>query len=44
MHGGYETAEVRGVRRIGVRRGSCGGPGKKVDRMFPGRPQSVRHY
>ena len=28
-YGGYETAEVRDVRRIGGRRGLCGGPGKK---------------
>ena len=27
-HGGYETAEVRDVRRIGGGRGLCGGLGK----------------
>ena len=27
-NGGYETAEVRGVRRIGGGRGLCGGPGE----------------
>ena len=30
-HGGYETAEVRDVRRNGGGRGLCGGPGKTVD-------------
>ena len=30
-HGGYETAEVRDVRRNGGGRGLCGGPGKRVD-------------
>ena len=24
-------------------RGLCGGPGKRVDVVFPGRPQSLRH-
>ena len=43
MHGGYETAEVRHVRRIGGGRGLHGGPGKRVDGVFPGRPQSFRH-
>ena len=38
-HGGYETAKVRGVRRLGGGRGLCGGPGKRVDGVFPGRPQ-----
>ena len=42
-HGGCETAEVRDVRRIGGRGGLCGGPGKIVDGVFPGRPQSFRH-
>ena len=42
-HGGYETAEVRDVRRIGGVRGLCGGPGKRVNGAFPGRPQSFRH-
>ena len=41
--GGYETAEVRAIRRIGGRRGLCGGPGKRVDGVFPGRPQYFRH-
>ena len=36
-HGGYETAEVRDVRRIGGGRGLRGGPGKRVDEVFPGR-------
>ena len=30
-------------RRIGGGRGLCGGPGKRVDGRFPGRPQSFRH-
>ena len=42
-HGGYGTPEVRDVRRIGGGRGRCGGPGKRVDGVFPGRPQSFRH-
>ena len=42
-HGGYETAEVRDVRRIGGGRGLCGGPEKRVDGVFPERPQSFRH-
>ena len=42
-HGGYETAEVRGVRRNGGGRGLCGGPEKRVDGVFPERPQSFRH-
>ena len=33
-HGGYETAEVRDVRRIGRGRGLCEGPGKRVDGCF----------
>ena len=41
--GGYETAEVRDVHRTGGARGLCGGPGKRVNRVFPGRPQSFRH-
>ena len=40
MHGGYETAKVRDVRRYGGERGLCGGPGKRVDGVFPGRPQT----
>ena len=35
MHGGYETAEVRVVC------GLCRGPGKRVDGVFPRRPQSI---
>ena len=31
------------VRIIGEGRGLCGGPGKRVDEVFPGRPQSFRH-
>ena len=42
-HGGYKTAEVRDVWRNGGGRGLCGGPGKIVDRVFPGRPQRFRH-
>ena len=43
VHGGYETAEVRDVRINGGGRGLCGGPGKGVDGVFPGRSQSFRH-
>ena len=43
MHRGYETAEVHDVRRIGGGCGLCGGPGKRVDGAFPGRPPSFRH-
>ena len=39
-HGGYETAEVRDVRIIGGGRGLCGGPGKRMDGVFLGQPQS----
>ena len=42
-HGAYEIAEVRDVRRIGEGRGLCGGPGKRGDGVFPGRPESSRH-
>ena len=42
-HGGYETAEVHDVRRIGGGRGLCGGSGKRVDVVLPGQPQSFRH-
>ena len=42
-HGGYETAEVRDVRRYGEGRRLCGGPGKRVEGVFPGQPQSFRH-
>ena len=42
-HGSYETAKVRDVWRNGGGRGLCGGPGKRVDGVFPGRPQSFRH-
>ena len=31
------------VRRNGGGCGVCGGPGKRVDGVFPGRPQSFRH-
>ena len=34
---------MRDVRRIGGGRGLRGGPGKRVDVVFPGRPQSFRH-
>ena len=33
----------RDVRRNGGGRGLCGGAGKRVDGVFPGRPQSFRH-
>ena len=42
-HGRYETAEVRDVRKIGGGRGLRGGPGKIVNGVFPGRPQSLPH-
>ena len=42
-NGGYETAEVRDVRRIDEERGLREGTGKRVDRVFPGRPQSFRY-
>ena len=42
-HGGYETAEMRNVRRNGGGRGLRGGPGKRVDVMFLGRSRSFRH-
>ena len=38
-----ETAQVRDVRSIGEGRGLRGGPGKRVDGVFPGRSQSFRH-
>ena len=34
---------MRDVRRNGRGRGLCGAPGKIVDRVSPGRPQSFRH-
>ena len=34
---------MRDVWRNGGGRGLCGGPGKRVDGVFPGRPQSFRH-
>ena len=43
MHGRYETAEVRGVWRIGGGCGLWGRPGKKVNGVFPGCFQSFRH-
>ena len=42
-HGGYDTAEVHNVRRIGGGCGLRGGPGNRVDGVFPGRPHSFRH-
>ena len=42
-HGGYETAEERGVHIIGGGRGLRGGPGKRVDGVLPGRPRSFRY-
>ena len=41
-HGGYETAEVRGVRISGEGRGLRGGPGKIMYGVSPGRPQRFR--
>ena len=35
-----DVHELRDVRRIGGGRGLRGGPGKRVDGVFPGRPQS----
>ena len=40
-HGGYEIAEVYDVRKTGERRGLFGGPGKRVDGVFPRRPQTL---
>ena len=40
-HGEYEIPEVRDVWRIGGGRGLSGGLGKRVDRVFPGRPQEL---
>ena len=34
---------MRDVRRNGGGRGLCRRPGKRVDGVFPGRPQSFRH-
>ena len=34
---------MRDVRTNGGGRGLCGGPGKRVVGVFPGRPQSFRH-
>ena len=34
---------MRDARRNGGGRGLCGGPGKRVDGVFPGRPQSFWH-
>ena len=41
-HGGYKTAEVHDVRRVGGGRELRGGPVKRVDGVFLGRPQSLR--
>ena len=35
-HGGHETAEVLDVRRVNGGPGLRGGPGKRVDGVFPG--------
>ena len=43
MHGGYETAKVRGVRRTGWERGLRWEPGKIVDGLSPRRPQNFRY-
>ena len=37
--GGHDTAEVRDVWRTGGGCGLLGGPGKRVNEVFPGRPQ-----
>ena len=42
-HGGYEPAEVRDIWRMGGGRGLRGEAEKKVDGLFPGRAQSLRH-
>ena len=42
-YGGHETAEVRDVRRVGGGRGLRGGEGKRVEEVFPRRPQSFLH-
>ena len=42
-HERYETAEVRDVRGIDGGRGLCVRLGKRVDGVFPGRPESFRH-
>ena len=34
---------MRDVRRIGGVRELCRGPGKRVEGVFPGRPQSLRN-
>ena len=41
-HVGYKTPKVRDVRRIVWGSGLCEGPRKRVDGVFPGRPQSFR--
>ena len=41
-HGGHETAELCDWR-TGGERGLRGGPGKRLDGMSPGRPQSFRY-
>ena len=43
-HGGYETAEVRDVRRNGEGRGLCGGPGKRVDGVFQRLGAGIRRF
>ena len=42
-HSGHETTEVRDVRRIDGEHGLCGGSGKRVEGVSPGRPQSFRY-
>ena len=39
-HGGHETIKARDIWITGGGRGLRGGPGKIVDGLFPGRPQS----
>ena len=43
-HGGYETAEVCDVRRIGGGRGLRGVPGKRGDGIFLGQPQGEERF
>ena len=43
-HGGYETAKVCDVWRTAGGRGLRRGPGKRVNGVSPGRPQSFRYY
>ena len=42
-HERNEIAEVRNVRRTSGGRELCGGPRKRLDGVFPGRPHSFQH-